>query len=60
LDIDLTVANVTLLTNNALNDLTLGPNKVESWTQFSGALKAARTLAGAVETLLSQPGAPQS
>jgi hypothetical protein len=60
LDIDLTVANVTLLTNNALNDLTLGPNKVESWTQFSGALKAARTLADAVETLLSQPGAPQS
>lgn len=60
LDIDLTVANVTLLTNNALNDLTLEPNKVESWTQFSGALKAARTLADAVETLLSQPGAQQS
>ena len=60
LDVQLTLANVTLLVNNALNDLTLEPNKVESWTQFSGAIKAARTLSDAVETLMQQPGAQQS
>jgi hypothetical protein len=53
--IDVTMTNVSSIVTTALRDLELSYDRPDSWDAFGDALKAARDLAGSVESLMTQP-----
>jgi hypothetical protein len=55
--LEVTLCNVSSIVNNAVRDLSLSPERAESWKTFADEIKIARDKATSAEDIMGQPGA---